>query len=74
MTTTTTATHKVQLPQLTIILRIIDSTIRFNNVKIQTHALGSIWSVVTASKDTLTFYFRFEMSNIILLLEHTCTA
>ena len=32
--------HK--LPKTTIIFRIIDSTIRFNNAKIETHALGSI--------------------------------
>jgi len=34
--------NKVQLnklPQTTIIFRIIDGTIRFNNAKIQTHAL-----------------------------------
>jgi len=31
-----------KLPQTTIIFRIIDGTIRFNNAKIQTHALGSI--------------------------------
>ena len=44
-TTTTTTTKQVQLnklPQTTIIFRIIDGTIRFNNAKIQTHALGSI--------------------------------
>ena len=43
--TTTTATTKVQpnkLPQTTFIFRIIDGTKRFNNAKIQTHALGSI--------------------------------
>jgi len=37
--------NKVQLnklPQTTIIFIIIDGTIRFNNAKIQTHALGSI--------------------------------
>jgi len=42
---TTTKTTKVQLnklPQTTIIFRIIDGTKRFNNVNIQTHALGSI--------------------------------
>ena len=32
-----------KLPQTTIIFRIIDSTIRFNNAKIQKHALGSIY-------------------------------
>ena len=31
-----------KLPQTTIIFRIIDGTIRLNNAKIQTHALGSI--------------------------------
>ena len=43
--TTTTTTKQVQLnklPQTIIIFRIIDGTIRFNNAKIQTHALGSI--------------------------------
>ena len=37
---TTTTTKQVQLnklPQTTIIFRIIDGTIRFNNAKIQTH-------------------------------------
>jgi len=37
--------NKVQLnklPKTTIIFIIIDGTIRFNNAKIQTHALGSI--------------------------------
>jgi len=29
----------IKLPQTTIIFRIIDGTIRFNNAKIQTHAL-----------------------------------
>jgi len=45
MTTTTTTTANVQLnklPQTTIIFRIIDCTIRFNNAKIQTHPFGSI--------------------------------
>mgnify|MGYP007091342417 CR=1 FL=1 len=41
-----TATRKqVQLNKLlktTIVLRIIDGTIRFYNAKIQTHSLGSI--------------------------------
>ena len=31
-----------KLPQSTIIIRLIDGTIRFNKAKIQTHALGSI--------------------------------
>ena len=42
---TTTTTTKVQLnklPKNTIIFRILDCTIRFNNAKILTHALGSI--------------------------------
>jgi len=42
---TTTTTTKVQLnklPQTTILFRIVDGTIRFNNAKIQTQALGSI--------------------------------
>ena len=53
MTTTTT-----KLPQTTITFRKIDSTLRFNNAKIQTHALGSICvrrDRARASNDTLTF-------------------
>ena len=41
-TTTTTKVQLNELPQTTIIFRIIEGTIRFNNAKIQTHALGSI--------------------------------
>jgi len=40
--TTTTKVQPNKLPQTTIKFRIIDGTIRFNNTKIQTHALGSI--------------------------------
>ena len=50
-----------KLPQTTIIFRIIDGTIRFNNVKYK-HA--HLVQYVTASNDTLTFYFHFEMPNI----------
>ena len=39
---TTTKVQLNKLPQTTIIFRILDGTIRFNNAKIQTHALGSI--------------------------------
>ena len=42
MTTTTTKGRLNKLPQTTIIFRIIDGTIGFNNVNIQTHAHGSI--------------------------------
>jgi len=42
MTTITTHVQLNKLSQTTIILRIIDGTIRFNNAEIQTHALGSI--------------------------------
>jgi len=48
-TTTTTDVQLNKLPQTTIIFRIIDGTIRFNDVNIQ-----------TSSNDTLTLYFRFE--------------
>ena len=41
-TTTTTKLQLNKLPQTTIIFGIIDGTIRFNNAKIQTQALGSI--------------------------------
>ena len=40
--TTTKQVQLKKLPQTTIIFIIIDGTIRFNNIKIQTHALGSI--------------------------------
>ena len=42
MTTSTTTAQLNKLPLTTIILRIINGTIRFNNDKIQTQALGSI--------------------------------
>ena len=54
-----------KLPQTIIIFRVIDNTIRFNNAKIKKHThLVQYVSVVTASNDALTFYFRFEMPNI----------
>ena len=74
MTTTTTAQLN-KLPLTTFIFRII----RFNNHKIQTQThLVQYVSVVTASNETLTFYFHFEMPNNIyivtyLFLEHMCT-
>jgi len=40
--TTTTQVQLHKLTQTTIIVRTIDGTIRFNNAKIQTHALDSI--------------------------------
>jgi len=40
--TTITKVQLNKLHQTTIIFRIIDGTIRFNNDRIQTHALGSI--------------------------------
>ena len=41
-TTKTTKVKLNKLPQTSIIFRIIDGTICFNNHKIQTHTLGSI--------------------------------
>jgi len=41
-TTTTTKVKLNKLTQTTLLIRIIDGTIGFNNAKIQTHALGSI--------------------------------
>ena len=40
---TTTTVQLNKLPQTTIIFRIIAGTKRFNNEKIQRHALGSIY-------------------------------
>jgi len=51
-TTTTTKVQLNNLPQTTIIFRIIDGTI------------VQYVSVVMASNDTLTFYSHFEMPNI----------
>ena len=62
--TTTTTVQLNKLPVITIVFRIIDGTIGLNNTKIQIHALVQYVSVVTASNETLTFYFRFEMPNI----------
>jgi len=42
MTTIKTKVQHNELPQTTIIFRIIDGTIRLNNAKIQTHPLCSI--------------------------------
>jgi len=76
-TTTTTITTTAQLnnlPLTAIIFIIIDGTIRSNNHKKNKHTqLVQYVSFEEASNETLTFYFRFEMHNI-LFLEHTCTA
>ena len=63
MIITPTIAQLNKLHLTTIIIRIIDGTLRFYNDKIQTHALGSNVSVMTTSNETLTFYFRFEIPN-----------
>ena len=73
MTTTNKQIQLNKLPLITIIFRIVYGTVRLITPKYKRTHLVQYVSVVTASKDTLTFYFRFEMPNI-LFLEHTCIA